>query len=72
MRILGIVLIVVGLIALLAGGISWTDRDTVADLGPVEITSEDRESIPISPIIGGVCVVAGLVLALGVGRRARP
>ena len=64
MKILGGVLVVVGLVALLYGGISWTRRDKVLDAGPIEITTEKRESLPISPIAGGVILIAGVVLLL--------
>jgi hypothetical protein len=69
MRILGIVLIVLGLAALVYGGISWTERNKVIDVGPVEVTTEDQERVPISPIIGGVILAAGVALVLKGGRR---
>ena len=68
MKILGAVLIVLGLVALIYGGISWTDRETVIDAGPIEVTREDRERLPIPPIVGGLILTAGAVL-LFVGRR---
>jgi uncharacterized membrane protein YidH (DUF202 family) len=68
-RIAGIVLIVIGLIGLIAGGISWTDEKTVVDLGPIEARTEERESIPISPIVGGIALVAGIVLLVVPSRR---
>ena len=45
MKLIGIVLIVLGVIGLVAGGISWTEREKVVDLGPLEVTTENRESI---------------------------
>jgi uncharacterized membrane protein YidH (DUF202 family) len=67
-KILGIVLIVLGLVVLAYGGISWTERDTVIDAGPIEMTREDTERLPIPPIIGGLILTAGVVL-LVVRRR---
>ena len=64
MKAIGIVLVVLGLIGLLIGGVTWTDRDTVVDVGPLEITTEERERLPIPPIAGGVLLVAGVVLLL--------
>jgi hypothetical protein len=64
MKILGGVLVVVGLVALLYGGISWTHRDKVLDAGPIQVTTEKKERLPISPIAGGVILVAGIVLLL--------
>lgn len=64
MKAIGIVLVVLGLIGLLIGGVTWTDRDTVVDAGPIQITTEERERLPIPPIAGGVLLVAGVVLLL--------
>lgn len=64
MKAIGIVLVVLGLIGLLIGGVTWTDRDTVVDAGPLEITTEERERLPIPPIVGGVLLVAGVVLLM--------
>ena len=64
MKILGIVLVGLGLIAILYGGISWTHRDTVVDAGPIQITKDKKETVPMSPIAGGIMLVAGAVLLL--------
>jgi uncharacterized membrane protein YidH (DUF202 family) len=63
-KILGGILVVLGLVALLYGGVSWTRRDKVIDAGPIQVTTEKKESLPISPIAGGVMLVAGVVLLL--------
>jgi hypothetical protein len=68
-RIAGLVLIVIGLVGLIWGGISWTDERTVVDLGPIEARAEERETIPISPIVGGIALVAGIVLMVIPSRR---
>jgi uncharacterized membrane protein YidH (DUF202 family) len=71
MKILGIVLIVIGLIALATGGLSWTRREKVVDLGPIQATAEKRETLPLSPVFGGAALVAGIVLvAVGSKKRA--
>jgi hypothetical protein len=70
MRILGIALIVLGLVALLYGGISWTERKKVVDAGPIEVTREDHERLPIPPIVGGLLLTAGVVLVVARQRRA--
>ena len=64
MRALGIVLVVLGVIGLLYGGLTWTRKDTVVDAGPIEITADKHESLPIPPIAGGVLLVVGAVLLL--------
>lgn len=68
MRILGMVLIVIGVVTLLYGGISWTHREKVVDLGPVEVTQEQHERLPVPPIAGGVILAAGVALVVA-GRR---
>ena len=70
MRMFGIVLIVLGLVALLYGGISWTEREKVVDVGPIEVTREDRERLPIPPIVGGLLLTAGVVLVVVRRRQA--
>lgn len=69
-RIVGIFLVVVGLIGLIWGGISWTQEKTIVDVGPIEARAEERETIPVSPIVGGLALAAGVVL-LVVPRRRR-
>ncbi len=68
-RIVGVILIAIGLIGLLWGGFSWTREKTVVDLGPIEARAEERESIPIPPIVGGLVLVAGVVLLIVPERR---
>jgi hypothetical protein len=48
--------------------ISYTTREEVVDLGPVEVTAEDEHRIPLPPILGGAAIVVGLIL-LVTGRR---
>ena len=67
--ILGIVLIILGVLALTYKSFSYTDRDDV-DLGPVDITVKHKESVPVSPIIGGLAIVGGVVLLFTSRKRA--
>ena len=69
-QIIGVVLIVGGLLALLMGGFSFTREEKVLDVGPLEATVEKRERVPISPVIGGLAMAAGVAL-LFVGRKGR-
>ena len=64
MKAIAIVLIVLGVLGLAYGGLSWTRRDTVVDAGPIEITADKRETLPIPPIAGGALLVVGLVLLM--------
>jgi uncharacterized membrane protein YidH (DUF202 family) len=68
-RIVGVVLVVIGLIGLLLGGVSWTREKTVVDLGPVQARTQERRTIPIPPLVSGVAIVAGVVLLVIPSRR---
>lgn len=68
--ILGVVLIVLGLAALAYQGITYTSREKVIDIGPLEATAERQKTIPLPPIMGLVAVAAGVALVV-VGVRKR-
>lgn len=68
-RVIGLVLVVVGIVALALGGVFWTDRDTVLDAGPLEIQTEDREGFAVPPVLGAVAVIGGIVLLAIPDRR---
>ena len=68
--IFGIILIAIGIIALAYGGYtSFTTKENVAKLGPLEINKQERHSVPIGPIVGGVCLVGGIILVLTGNRK---
>ena len=70
MRILAVVLIVLGVLMFAYPAITYTTRDEVVDLGPIEVTQEERHRVPLSPILGGVAVAAGIILLFTGRRRA--
>lgn len=61
-RIAGLVLIILGLVALLAGGISYTKTTKVLDIGPLQASTQEHKTIPMSPVLGIVGLVAGIAL----------
>ena len=65
---IAIVLIAAGAVALIYQGVSWTTREKAVDIGPIQVTAERSHSIPLSPIIGGIAVGAGVILLLA-GRK---
>ena len=67
--LVGILLIVVGVIGLAVGGINYTRREKVIDIGPIEATAEKHERIPVSPVAGGIALAAGVVLLVAANRR---
>jgi hypothetical protein len=66
---IAVLLIAVGLVGLLYGGFSYTREKKVIDLGPVEVTKQEHERLPLSPIVGGLILVSGVWL-LASGRHA--
>jgi len=68
-RIVGLVLVAVGIVALLWGGVFWTDRDTVVDAGPLQIQTENTEGFAVPPVLGGIALVAGIIMVLIPSRR---
>jgi hypothetical protein len=68
MKLAGIILIVIGVIALAYQGFSYTMTKKDAQIGPVAIQHDETHTVPIPPIVGGVCIVGG-VIALGMGAR---
>jgi hypothetical protein len=69
-QVIGILMIVVGLVSLLLGGISWTREETVLDLGPLQASTRERETIPLPPILGGLLLAGGVVLLM-TGKRQK-
>jgi uncharacterized membrane protein YidH (DUF202 family) len=61
-RTVAIVLIVLGVVALAYGSISFTRQKKVVDLGPVEVNREEREVIPLRPAAGAAFLIAGVAL----------
>jgi hypothetical protein len=70
MAIVGLLLIVLGVLALAYQGITYTSREKVLDIGPLEATAEREKTLPLPPILG-IAAVAGGVALLVVGGRKR-
>ena len=68
--LIGIILIVVAVAAFGYQGISYTSREKVIDLGPLQMTAEKTNTIPLSPIVGVVALIGGLVLLVGGSRKS--
>ena len=69
MRIIGFVLIVIGVISLAIGGISYTKREKVIDLGPIQATAERQKTIPLPPLLGGLALAGGVVLLIAGSKK---
>jgi hypothetical protein len=68
--LVGLILIVLGVLGLIYQGITYTRRRETVSLGPIQATAEQKETIPVSPILSGIAIVAGVALVVAV-RRAR-
>ena len=66
--VVGLVLIVLGVLGLALGGFSFTQKEKVLDVGPIEATAEDKETVPVPPVVSVLAIVGGVVL-LAVGAR---
>ena len=65
---IGVLLIVLGIVALVYQGISYTTEEEILDIGPLEATSETEETIPLPPILGALALAGG-VLLVAVSRK---
>jgi len=67
---IGIVLVVLGVLSLAYQGINYNRQESVVTLGPVQLTAETHERIPLPPILGGLALAGGVAL-LVVGAKAK-
>jgi hypothetical protein len=68
-KLVGILLIVLGIGALVYQGFSYTSDETILDIGPIEATATTTKTIPISPVVGFIAVIAGVSVVVLTGRR---
>jgi len=69
MKTLGFALVVLGILALVYGGISYSRQRTILDVGPFKATTTEQKNIPLSPIVGGIALISGIVLLVVPRRR---
>jgi hypothetical protein len=67
--LMGVILIILGVVALAYQGITYTTHKKVLDIGPIQATKEEHKTIPLPPVLGGIALVGGIVLMLGAGKR---
>jgi len=70
LTIFGVLLIAIGVAGLVIDNISFTERKTIVDAGPLKVTADEQRTIPVPTIAGVIAVVAGAGL-LFMGRRAQ-
>jgi hypothetical protein len=60
--IIAVILIALGIVAFAYQGITYTTREKVVDLGPIQMTAEKSKTLPLPPIVGAIALVGGIVL----------
>ena len=69
MRLFGVILILIGIAALIYGGVTYNKRRDTVNLGPFSATVNQKERVNVPPIVGGLVLAAGVALVLVGGRR---
>jgi hypothetical protein len=67
--IAGSLLILLGAVALMYQGITYTTREKLLDFGPIHATTETQKTIPLPPVVGGLALVGGIVILVLGARR---
>jgi hypothetical protein len=61
-KTIGVILIVLGLVGLAWGGFSYTTREKIIDVGPIQASREKTHTVPLPPIAGALAVIGGVIL----------
>jgi hypothetical protein len=70
MRMLAIALIVLGVVALVYGGITYNAGDkTVLEVGDMKVTATEKKTIPLPPVLGAIALIGGIALLVTQQRR---
>ncbi len=64
MKAVGVVLIVLGVLALAYGGFTYTHQKKVVDLGPIQASKKETSTVPLPPILGVVAIIGGGILVV--------
>jgi hypothetical protein len=70
MKIFGFALVVIGVIALAYGGITYNRQKTILDVGPFKATATEQRNVPLSPIVGGIALLGGILLLVVPRKRS--
>ncbi|HEV3141052.1 MAG TPA: hypothetical protein VGY57_11075 [Vicinamibacterales bacterium] len=68
MKLIGILLIAFGIVALVVGGIRYTKTEQVLKIGPLEATTQEHTEIPLPPVLGIISIVGGVILIVADSR----
>jgi uncharacterized membrane protein len=62
--LIGVGLILLGIVAFAYQGITYTSREKIIDIGPIQATADTQKTIPLSPLLGGLVLVGGIALVV--------
>jgi hypothetical protein len=69
MKVVGVILIVLGIVALAYQGITYTTSEKIVDLGPLKVEATKERTLPLPPIVGAAAVIGGIILVVVSARR---
>ena len=67
--LMGIILIGIGIVAFAYQGITYTTKEKVVDIGPIQMSADKTKTIPLPPIVGAIALVGGIVLLVAGGKK---
>ena len=68
--IVGMILVVLGVVGFALGGFSFTQKEKVLDVGPIEATADDKKTVAIPPVLAGLALAGGVALIALSSRRS--
>ena len=63
-KLIGLLLIAFGIVALIIGCIRYTTTEQVLKIGPIEATEQKHKEIPLPPVLGIISIVGGVILVV--------
>ena len=67
-RLLGLAMIILGVVAFVYHGITYTTREKIIDIGPIQASADSKKTIPLPPLLGGLALAGGIILVF-IGRK---
>ncbi len=67
--LIGMALIIVGMVEVIYGGFTYTTREDVVQVGPIEVAAKTKRTLPLLPVAGGVAIASGIALIILGGRK---
>jgi len=69
-KTIGIVLVILGILALIYGGISYNRNRTVVQVGSMSVTATEHKSLAVPAVAGAIVLVGGVALLVAGNRRS--